>query len=286
MACILCKTPDRFRPLYRKDGYAIDTCVVCGLTQLNPAPSPEVLDALYGAQYFLAGGGRAGYGDYAGQRGEYDATFREEARRLARYVPSGKVLDVGCGFGYFVRAALDAGYDAYGVDVSAEAVAAADRLAPDRVFRGTAADAPRVKDMAFDAIFVSHLIEHVVKPVPFVSDLRERLRPGGHLVVITPNIGSRLARLSGPRWVSFKLPEHVAYYDPDTIALLLESCGFTPLAVQSACQYYRVPFLMSKIRPLLHPAGRVIPPFERLPWVRDRILRVTSGSLRAVARRR
>ncbi len=285
MPCILCKQEEPFRRLYVKEGYRIETCPACGLTQLNPLPSGEVLEALYGDAYYDEQDGTVGYDEYAAQEDEYRATFAEELDRVRPFVPNGAVLDVGCGYGFFLGAALDAGYDAYGVDVARTAIETARRTYPDRVFHGAVEDVPELEGRRFDVIFVSHLIEHICDPVPFVQNLAARLTDIGVLVLVTPNIKSLLARCSGRRWVSLKLPEHVCFYSPKTITELLRRAGLRTLAVQGACQHYRVPFIADKVRALLHPASLLVPPIERLPGIRTRIIRITSGSLRAIATR-
>ena len=283
MPCILCQNDGPFRPLYVKDGYPIETCPSCGLAQLNPLPPDDVLDALYGDAYYDEQDGTVGYDEYAEQEEEYRATFVEELDRVRPFAPDGTVLDVGCGYGFFLGAALDAGYDAYGVDVARTAVEAARRTYPDRVFHGAVEDVPELEGRRFDVIFVSHLIEHICDPVPFVQNLAARLTDHGVLVLVTPNIKSILARVSGRRWVSLKLPEHVCFYSPKTITELLRRAGLRTLAIQSAYQHYRVPFIAGKVRALFHPVSLLVPPIERLPGIRTRIIRVTSGSLRAIA---
>jgi 2-polyprenyl-3-methyl-5-hydroxy-6-metoxy-1,4-benzoquinol methylase len=244
-----------------------------------------VLASLYDDDYFASADGQPGYDDYADQEEEYVLTFADDVRRVREFVSSGKALAVGCGYGYFLRAALDAGYDAYGVDVAGRAVEiAADRF-PGRVFRGTPASVPELANVQFDVIFASHLIEHITEPVPFVADLQSRLAPGGILVFVTPNIRSWLARVSGSRWVSFQIPEHVAYYDPQTIARLMRQSGLEMAAIDGAYQYYRVPFVMKRLRALVDPLGRIVPRFEEYRAFRDRIVKITSGSLRAIGRR-
>lgn len=285
VACIMCATSGPFRPRTAKDGYGIEECPECGLVQLVPTPTPETLRALYEEESYFGGEGDSGYSQYESQETEYLATFREDVRRIAEFVPQGRILEVGCGYGYFLKCALDAGYDAYGIDLSPAAVERAAQLYPGRVFQGLLEEAPEIEGQTFDVIFASHLIEHITDPAAFLRTAARFLRPGGLVVMVTPNIKSLLARVSGRRWVSFKIPEHVSYYDPETITDLLSRTGFTVRAVDPAYQYYAVPFVTSRVRELLHPMSRLVPPVERLSLLRERRIRVTSGSMRVLAAR-
>lgn len=269
-----------------KGNARIVVCVACDLAQLEELPSPEEIESLYAEGYFEGVGNDAGYEEYANQEKEYLATFDDDVNRIRDFATEGSVLDIGCGYGYFVRRALAAGFDAYGVDFSSDGIREAEKHAPGRVFRGTVDEVEALADRKFDVIFASHLIEHIPEPRPFIETLARRLNEGGIVMLVTPNIESWLARVSGRRWVSFKIPEHVAYYTPTTIGQLLEAAGLEVVAIDPAYQYYRLPFLMSKIRQLVDPIGRLVPGFEHWAGMRDRMLRVTSGSLRVIARRR
>lgn len=285
MKCILCGAVDRFERRYEKSGYAIVICSACNLCQLDPQPTPEQLAAVYTEAYFASSVDGVGYGDYAAQEQEYLETFAEDVRRISSFVPEGSVLDVGCGYGYFLRKAAEAGYACYGLDLAEKAVEVARRYFPsNRIFLGTLDTVAELRDRRFDIIFGSHLIEHIPDPRAFVADLATRLTENGILVFVTPNVESLLSRVSGSRWVSYKIPEHVACYSPGTITRLLESAALTPLAVDSAYQHYRLPFVASKLRHLIRPMDRLIPPIEHSRLLRDRIIRITSGSLRAIAR--
>ncbi|MGH0031437.1 MAG: class I SAM-dependent methyltransferase [Myxococcota bacterium] len=284
MACVHCGG-DAFRDRQRIAGHAVRDCRACGLTQLDPMPPRALLDELYGDEYFESGDAGVGYGDYASQEEEYRATFADDVRRIRQFADGGRLLEVGCGFGFFLAEASAAGFDAWGVDASERAVRESAARLPGRVFRGAVGDVPELASQRFDVIFAAHLIEHISEPRPFLADLVSRLAPGGHLVLVTPNVASWLARLSGRRWVSFKIPEHVVFYAPDTMRALLEGCGLSVRAVDPAYQFYRLPFLMSRVRELVRPLDRLIPPFERWRPFRGRMLRVTSGSLRVIARK-
>lgn len=273
------------KPRYRKGGYDIQLCRGCGLTQIHPLPDRTTLEQMYDGDYFASSEEGSGYADYAEQEEEYRATFAEDVRRIGDYVAEGTVLDVGCGFGYFVREALKAGYDGYGIDLSREAVEMARRDLGGRVFVGTVNTAPEIQQIRFDVIFASHLIEHITDPVSFVSSLCDHLSDDGIVVLVTPNISSVLARVCRSRWVSFKVPEHVAYYNPRTIRRLFGMAGCETLRVEGAYQYYRVPFVAEKIRNLFAPFDKLIPRIENSTLLGQRIIRVTSGSLRAIARK-
>jgi SAM-dependent methyltransferase len=282
--CILCAARGPFRRRFTKDDYGIAECLTCGLVQLQPTPTPETLRALYETDSYFGGEG-SGYSEYESQEPEYLATFREDVRRIAEFAPSGKVLEVGCGYGYFLQCALQAGYDAYGIDLSPTAVKWASERLPNRVFCGLLEEVPEIQEQQYDVIFGSHLIEHLTEPGAFLERAGKLLRPGGLLVLVTPNIASLLSRASGRRWVSYKIPEHVSYYDPRTITALLDRSGFSVRAVDSAYQYYALPFVASRVRELLDPVSRLIPPIERLRPLTTRRIRVTSGSMRVVATR-
>lgn len=284
--CLACGE-EKFRLLHHlvdKGNAHILVCQACDLVQLEELPDSTQLDALYADGYFEDSGSETGYAEYAAQEEEYLATFGEDIRRIQEFRSSGSLLDVGCGYGYFLRRALDAGFDACGIDRSPEAIRKAEKGAPGRVFLGTIDSVEALSDRSFDVIYASHLIEHILDPRSFVMALARRLSPDGILVFVTPNIKSWLARISGARWVSFKIPEHVAYYDPKTLGRLIESAGLEVVATDSAYQYYRLPFLMSKIRDLIDPIGRIVPGFEHSAGMRNRMIRVTSGSMRLIAR--
>lgn len=284
MACVFCNN-DNFRPFYTIEGWHIERCQECALVQLNPLPDGETLEALYNEGYYENASSSQGYDDYAAQKEEYRATFRREVQDFSAYFPSGRVLDVGCGFGDFVTAALERGYDAYGVDLSTEATAIGAKENPERVFRGTLDDTPELDEGSFDLIFCSHTIEHVLDPCAFIATVRRFLKPGGYAVLLTPNIGSALARLSGRRWISFKVPEHITYFSPETISALCTRAGFQVVRTETSYQCYRIPFVASKLRALFDPVSRLLPPVENATIFQDRLVRINNGSMRVIARR-
>jgi SAM-dependent methyltransferase len=275
---------DAWRDRLCKDGHAIRECRLCGLVQLHPLPDASLCSALYGDAYFESPAAGIGYGDYGAQEAEYLETFAEDLRRIAAFVGGGSTLDVGCGYGYFLAAAEAAGFEAWGVDLAPLAVEVARRRFPGRVFAGSPADVAELARRRFDLVFASHVIEHVADPVGFLRDLAGRVSDSGVLVLVTPNVRSLLARVSGRRWVSFKVPEHLAYYSPATIRRLAAAAGLEVMAIDPAYQHYRLAFVAKRLRELVAPLDRLVPRIEERPVLRHRMVRVTSGSMRVIAR--
>jgi SAM-dependent methyltransferase len=108
------------------------------------------------------------------------------ARRVA---PPATVLDVGAGYGGFVRAARAAGYGAFGVEVQPYEVAVARRIDAAPYVRGSGLALP-YGDGSFDAVTLWNVVEHVPSSRALFAEVARVLRPGGVLLVIAPNYGS------------------------------------------------------------------------------------------------
>ena len=73
----------------------------------------------------------------------------------------------------------------------------------------------------FDCVIGTQLIEHIYEPLSFVKQLTSHTKPGGHIILATPDIGGVLRKVMGQRWPSFKIPEHVVYFDYQTLSSLM-----------------------------------------------------------------
>lgn len=180
-----------------------------------------MLDVYRSGDYFE--GGESGYDSYHAQEPALRATFRRVVANLvAAGFSGGDLLEVGCGYGFFLEEAALAFRTLTGTELSAGA-AAAGRARGLRVVAGGLDALP--PEARFDCIFSGHVIEHVYDPHPFVERLAGLLRPGGVLVLGTPDGGSAWRRLLRSRWPSYKLPEHVVFYDYASLTRLLSDSG-------------------------------------------------------------
>ncbi|MBA4062724.1 MAG: hypothetical protein C0501_03285 [Isosphaera sp.] len=141
------------------------------------------------------------YVDYPEQQKNF---ARQALDLVGRYCPRGRLLEVGCALGLGLRAFLDAGYDAYGVDVSEFAVAeAAKRVGPDRVRRCNVDQEPIPFPGPFDAVFLWDVLEHSADPAAFLRKLTGHAAPGSWIFIHTSNAESLTRRLLGPDWEGY-----------------------------------------------------------------------------------
>lgn len=269
-------------PQYSFEPYVLLVCQSCGLGQLDPLPSAEELDRLYSSVAYFEGTDRAGYADYEQHAQEFTLTFRAKARRLLRYGPVRDLLEIGCGPGYFLDAAKREGVArAVGVDRNPWAVEQARRIGCE-AHQGSI-DTIR-QDDKFDAVAMLDVIEHIPDPLPFLADIRTRLRPGGRLLIMTPNLRSLLARVSGRRWVSFKIPEHIYYFTPTSLSDILKRSGFEVVYCRGTGQYVTVDFFLDRLRRIAPRVGGAAEVVARSLRLHQRVIYVTNGSLDVVAR--
>jgi 2-polyprenyl-3-methyl-5-hydroxy-6-metoxy-1,4-benzoquinol methylase len=141
--------------------------------------------------------------------------------------PGGRLLEVGCGRGDMLEVLAHLGWDAEGVDFDPRAAESA-RARGLRVCHGTLASC-HYDDATFDAVIMSHVIEHLHDPVGVVKECYRILKPGGHIVLLTPNTGSLGHRLYGRYWLHLDPPRHLYLFNSETLAKLAEGLGFSKL---------------------------------------------------------
>ena len=282
--CPLCGAPPPERAREDFPPYRVLDCSSCGLRFLSPRVAREESGRLYeGAAYWEEGGLGAGYASYAAQEPLLTETFVRRLRLLPAPAPGARLLDVGCGPGAGLRAAASVGYEAWGLDPSPAAVAAAAERFGDRVRLGSLSQ-ELFPGLAFDVITLFDVVEHLYDPIALSRELDAHLAPGGRVLIATPNCESLLARFSGRRWVSYKIPEHVVFFSPRTLGAALRPF-FELERVRPCGQVASLDFLLERSAAAL-PAGRgLLRRLSRVPLARRVRLYANSGSMLAVVRR-
>lgn len=162
--------------------------------------------------------------------GEY--TVRNEWKlqalldRLEPFRKTNRLLDVGCSAAFFLKLARDRKWEVQGVEVSDFGVKFSREDLRIPVFQGFLQDA-HFPDESFDAVFSSHVIEHVGNPVNLFMEMRRILRTGGALITVLPTqFASPSYRFFG-KWTGEGPPRHVSYFTKPVFEDRLRQLGFS-----------------------------------------------------------
>jgi SAM-dependent methyltransferase len=221
LRCPACSRATPHRLLYVKNGCDILQCPDCGLGRTETSSFDPL--AYYDDGYF-SGRQSDGYADY---RGAEPVLRREFARTVAfiqRHKPKGRLLEIGCAYGFFLDEARRAGFEVSGIEPAEAAAAHAGDLGLS-VTCGLLGDATLKSFGALDVIVLLDVIEHLPDPQQALALLAEHLRPNGIIVLTTGDFGSLAARTTGAHWRLMTPPQHLWFFNRESIASLAGSVG-------------------------------------------------------------
>jgi 2-polyprenyl-3-methyl-5-hydroxy-6-metoxy-1,4-benzoquinol methylase len=279
-ACTICRRRDA-RPAFEVDGHRIVRCACCGHLYVSPRPPMDEVVTIYDEDYFENPAFRNidhdayfGYMDYLRDRTNIQMRLRQVLARIERHEWRGRILDVGCGMGLFVEVAALAGWDAWGVDLNQPAIAWAQQHVSENVRAGTVAEIA-APDGWFDCITMFDVIEHLADPRAELADVWRALRPGGLLVVVTPDAGAVMSRALGSHWLEMKrAPEHLQFFTVRGLSRMLSTCGFTAFEWHSIGKISTVRTMLADLRFYSDSVfGKVEEVFDRLGFA-DRVVDV------------
>ena len=150
--------------------------------------------------------------------------YQEQLEEVGRARKLNRILDVGCAVGLFVRAAQNAGWEASGGDVSEPLVKYGRTKLGLQLHCGDLQSAG-YPDNWFDAVVLWDVVEHLLDPLGELAEIRRVLRPGGRLILQTPNVDSITHELLGNQWDMF-VTDHFVYFSISTLTRALTQTGF------------------------------------------------------------
>ena len=145
------------------------------------------------------------------------------------------MFDVGCGGGKYLVAMQGLAWQPYGVEFNAQAVKACREAGLD-VFQGELSEAGFTDD-SFDLVTARHVIEHMPQPTDFVRELYRVVKPGGMMVLKTPNSQALGRGWFGDDWFANEVPRHLVLFSPANLKQLAENTGF----IQTVSETFTTP---------------------------------------------
>lgn len=189
-------------------------------------------------------------------------TARRRLKKIAELNPPGKLLlDVGCANGVFIEAALEDGYDAYGVELSSEAVTTAKAAIRERIVLADVNSHVRDSLRTYDVITANDIVEHTQDPLQFVKDLWGALNKNGIVAVATPDTDHFLRWLMGPNWSMLQPWQHTFLFSKKAMRDLLTTVGFRDVKVMTTTKVLTLDYLAGQITETNPKLSRVVRSF-------------------------
>ena len=220
--CILCNASE-FRVIYRRNLWKYLLCLNCGLVSLHPKPSPEELMKNY--QNYLP--------NQPDEITKWERMMKQVMVRSANLIEcrvrtgKGRLLDVGCGYGFFLKEMKSRHWQVEGIEVSELGRKYAQENWGIHVYSGLLEDLT-LPDNYFDVTTLLYVIEHVPDPLGLLTEVKRILKPDGLILLRWPHT-TPIVRILGP--LSRKLdlyhtPYHLYDFSPRVIRRALLRSGF------------------------------------------------------------
>lgn len=213
-----------------------------GFYSVDPIPAPAELAEFYAKLYFQSPQSSTYHATYTADEIEQrylraKVTLHSIARVIPGDLKGRTLLEVGCGEGFLLKTARDAGYQVNGVDFSDFGLKKFNPSVGDCIEVGNAFDIlTRLisEERSFDVCVLQNVLEHVIDPRALIRQLKALLKPDGVAVITVPNDFSRLqlyAREHGliknQFWVA--PPQHLHYFNTQNFSPFLNTLGFSTL---------------------------------------------------------
>jgi len=211
-----------------KNNYDVIDCTTCGFIHATPIPTLDELEKFYQTHFIE-------------DRPDYEARLIEdldwwnlvhdEKYDLLESILNKKqrsLLDVGCGFGYFLLRGKQRGWDVKGIDPSKKAVNAAKQKGLN-VSEGMISES-LIEENPVDVIHMHEVLEHLPNPIESLTILKKILKPDGLICILSPNDYNPLQNIVqkksnvNPWWVG--PPTHMNYFNLNGIKNLFKKTGF------------------------------------------------------------
>jgi len=239
--CCACgnSEPDKFHLKYQKENFAVVTCDSCSMHFIPPYYRKTISYTQYKNEA-VTEAVRAGNNWVKIQRHKLRFKF------IQKFIKTGKLFDLGAGWGHFMLAGKQLGYDVYGVEISEQPYLYCVndlKLPVDHIDFFEMDESKK-----FDLITMWDVLEHIDQANDFLAKCSKLTEPGGYLFLQVPQIDSYFAKRHKDSWKMMGL-DHVNYFGKETITRILNNNGYEVLAIKSSFEIKL--FIMYTLLPLI-----------------------------------
>jgi len=265
--CPVCLSPDQLKlDAYRK--FHLTKCINCKLVYSDRIPTTAELVAHYQKYNRNSSISPLTIKKYHQLLGEFRA-----------YYSHGKILDVGCGSGFFLKEANQLGWDATGTEFGENSVTHCRNLNLN-VYEGSI-ESLAFETGHFDVVTSFEVIEHLSDPLTHMQELYRILRPGGLLYMTTPNFNSISRYLIKDKWSVLSYPEHLSYFNAHSLDFALRNSGFIKKSLRAdGVSIDRLRSAFSKEKKVSEKQGKSKP--TKKPWLTNEAIREASDNKKTV----
>jgi len=215
---------------FKKTNALYYRCNNCSIVFQNPQPIFEFTEEIYDGEHYHERYIKSEY-IYLPTSRIYLKEINGELKDKILNKSEIRLLDVGCGIGYFLHLAKTDGYDVQGADISKWAAKYAKEKYDINVIAGNFLETD-FNDNYYDMVTLWQTIEHLPSPDLFLEKIYKIIKPGGYICIATPDSASWIAKIYKKFWNCYMPDEHIWLFNFKSMQIILEKNKFKPQIIK------------------------------------------------------
>jgi 2-polyprenyl-3-methyl-5-hydroxy-6-metoxy-1,4-benzoquinol methylase len=230
--CTLCNQTNGSLFLEWVEGYQLYQCNFCGAVSpnINTSIDKILIESVYENEHYRKKFMRETHNQFEYRKSQYGVERYQYSFDRLSLPQNGRVLDLGCGAGYFLSVLADKGIDYKGLEVTEHLVEYCKKYHRLNVEPSKLEDET---DQYYDLITMFDVLEHLSDPVYLLGIIKAKLKKGGYCIAYTPNVHSISYELMGSRQNTLLPFEHLCFFNPQSIDYLANQAGLVIHSIET-----------------------------------------------------
>ncbi|WP_245189580.1 class I SAM-dependent methyltransferase [Lunatimonas salinarum] len=206
-----------------QESFTLCRCTECGLIFTNPRPDKDHIQSYYDSKDYISHADKSNNLINILYKIVRKYTNKQKINFITKKLKrKGRILDYGCGTGYFISAAAKKGWETVGYEPNTIALDEAKK----RTGKSPISDLAILnKEKKFDAITLFHVLEHIHDLNKTIKLILNLLKKRGLLFIAIPNLNSIDFKQKQENWAALDVPRHLYHFNPDTMTYLANQYG-------------------------------------------------------------